>query len=832
MRTTTSNRRLAPIALAVLLAACGGGGGGGGGDSNTGTGPPPTSVSLTGTAAKGLMANADVSVYAVKADGTADTSAALARTTTDVNGKYSLGFTGSQGQPYVVMVSAKADGSTTAADEASGKPVTLPPGFAMRALLVPATSGSITTSANITPFSELAAAAAGSASGGITAANAAQALSTVKQLIGFDPTTTNVATTKTAGTADEQRLAVLLSAVSQMANNSGTLGCAGADLSARTKCVVQTLAGAASTSTLKLTGAAGADVSAALASAINQVLTSDLAGNVNAATLNTVVANLGCTTNCSVAGTTPSSDPLAAAIAAAKLLFSQLKADWSTMFSGDGVTSVSKGAANAQAFKFQQAMSDMQQPIDTIVLDEKSLFMGINLYNNYKAGRTAATSHAEGAGEVPNNNRAAYAGLARNACQLYQDAATSVNATTPANANYIGCSTYYYAQWSAIAGGQRNAFYRHAFFLAPNPDGSFTWQARARRTINECKPSCVRIANDNLQADPVTGADVYFSGTITQALTGKDITAVAMQGELPAGFASAGTTLVNYKYAVTTKAARTIDAASGDVVSGTISAGSGVSKDQAGSTLATLTIKTGQLLTTPVSRDSKGNIVAPGSPRAVAAAGYQAIGLSLDLLYATAGASVEGVFSVSDPAWDKSQTKLIPTKFSFSGTLATTDGGVTTNFLTGTLTSTVAGYGSFDATQPLSATNYHTVPATFVGTVTAPGRPVIELTFSGSTQTDAHTSYMQPATLQYRTLVNGKARTVVNFTASPTTPGSSDHMRFTFSEAASGLSGAWQGGVDTKVKLMKDTLEVGTLDMNTQMITFKDGSVMSLDIGL
>ena len=32
------------------------------------------------------MANADVSVYAVKADGTADTSAALAKTTTDANG--------------------------------------------------------------------------------------------------------------------------------------------------------------------------------------------------------------------------------------------------------------------------------------------------------------------------------------------------------------------------------------------------------------------------------------------------------------------------------------------------------------------------------------------------------------------------------------------------------------------------------------------------------------------------------------------------------------------------------------------------------------------------
>lgn len=815
-----SRNRFALFALALLAAACSSSG-----DSKDNS----VNVSLSGVGAKGLLAGADVGVYAVNADGTV-ASSPLATTATDKDGHYSLSFSGTQGQPYVVRIGAKADGSTTEADEVSGATVALPAGFAMRALLIPASTGSITTSVNVTPFSELAAAAAAKATGGITAANAAQAVSTVKQLLGFDPAAVKVATTRTAVSADEQRQAVLLTAVAQMAG-SGALGCSGT-AGARVKCIVDALGAAASTTTLKLAGAGGDDVSAALASAIGQVLTSDLAGTVNAATLTNVVANLGCTTNCSAAGTTPSGDALASGIAAARLLFAQVKSDWMAMFSGDGITSVSKGAANAQAFRFSQAMGDIQQPAATMLLDARSLYLGVSLYNDYKAGRTATTFRGEGTGNVPTSFPGFFAGLNQSACQLYQDALSTVNATAPANANYIGCSTYYYADLIPITNGNRTIYYRHAFVLTPGSDGSFSWQGRARQTINDCTPSCVRTANNNLQADPVTGADVYFSGTIAQTVTGGNVTAFALNGEFPAGFATGDSALVNYKYALSSSVSRTLDAVSGDLVGGAIAASSFISKDAAGATLSTLTIKSGQLVTTPVSSDAAGNLVAPSSPRAVAAKGYLEVGMSLDLEFATPGGAAAGVFSLSDPAWDKSLSVVAATKTSFSGTLSTIDSGVTTHFVTGTATGTLTGFPAYDATQPLSASNSYAMAAAFVGTVTAPNRPLLELSLSGSAQTDAHAyTVAQPVTLQYRTLVGGQARTVVSITGSPASATSQDITRFAFSEAASGLSAAWSD-TDTKVKLMKDTLEIGTLDVATQVITFKDGSLMSLDIGL
>ena len=73
------------MASAGLLAACGGGSGT---DATTPVTPvtpvtPTTTatVALSGTAAKGLMANADVGVYAVNADGSVAT-VALQTTTT------------------------------------------------------------------------------------------------------------------------------------------------------------------------------------------------------------------------------------------------------------------------------------------------------------------------------------------------------------------------------------------------------------------------------------------------------------------------------------------------------------------------------------------------------------------------------------------------------------------------------------------------------------------------------------------------------------------------------------------------------------------------------
>ncbi|MDP1535071.1 MAG: hypothetical protein Q8L92_15960, partial [Rubrivivax sp.] len=87
------------LAAAGLMAACGGGGGA---DSSQ-----PTSsaarVTLTGVAAKGLMANADVVALAVNADGSVGTTA-LASTTTSSSGAYTLNFDATAGLPYVIRV--------------------------------------------------------------------------------------------------------------------------------------------------------------------------------------------------------------------------------------------------------------------------------------------------------------------------------------------------------------------------------------------------------------------------------------------------------------------------------------------------------------------------------------------------------------------------------------------------------------------------------------------------------------------------------------------------------------------------------------------------------
>jgi hypothetical protein len=149
---------LTAVASASLLAGCGGGG-----DDAAST--ATSTIALSGTAAKGLMANADVAVYAVNADGQM-ASTPLATTTTDGNGQYQLNFNATKGQPVVIKVTAKANGQTTHLDEVTGLVQALPANFSMRALLVPQTTGATSTSVNVTPFSEIAVAAAARASGG------------------------------------------------------------------------------------------------------------------------------------------------------------------------------------------------------------------------------------------------------------------------------------------------------------------------------------------------------------------------------------------------------------------------------------------------------------------------------------------------------------------------------------------------------------------------------------------------------------------------------------------------------------------------------------------
>ena len=820
------------MASAGLLAACGGGSGT---DATTPVTPVTTvtptttaTVALSGTAAKGLMANADVGVYAVNADGSVAT-VALQTTTTDAQGRYSLSFTGTKDQPYVVRVSANA--STTHADEVTGTAQPLPVGFQMRSLVVPTATGAVTTSASITPFSEMAVAAAAKATGGVTAGNAAQAISTVTQLLGFNPTTVAATTTATAVSGDEQKLAVMLTAVSQMASN-GDLGCGTGSAGDKTQCVVDALGAAASTTSIKLSSGSGntaTDVSAVLSGAVSTVLANpDLAGAVSSSALATVVANLACTTSCTAAttGTTPTVDKTATAIAAAKLLFAEMKSDWSAMFSRG--SAISSGAANLQANAFDDAMRDVHLPVNTLLTNSGALLMGIDLFNDYKAGRTSVPSRGRGLDQVDNDGSANFSGYNAAGCTLYQDATTLTTATAPDNANFIGCSARYYLTRSATSTGFTTNEYRHGFTITPNSDGSYGWQTRARLRVTT--NTGATLSNAALQQDSA-GADLPpFTGTVTPTLGNGSITAFTMVGTWAGGFESGGTALANHQHAVSLSGTRTIDATTAKLESATVT-GSLAAKDSAGTTLSTLTVKSASLNSAPVSRDADGNLVSPSSAAAVAPAGGDLTGGTLDLVFATATAEFEGVFEIGASAWDKSGTVLLPTAAKLSGALRNIACGATTEFLKGEFTASTTGYAAFDATQVYSASNHYSTDMGFVGSITAPGRPVLEISFGGTHLRDSDDGSTQGVTLQYRTLVAGQPRLVVSVTGSrDATTG--EVNRFKLTEASAGLSLNWVDGASAVELVQGDSLVIGSVNMNSGVVTFSDNSFVSLDVGL
>lgn len=235
-----SSRRVGPagrvltLALSLLLVACGGGGGGGGGLPPE---SPPATITVSGTASKGLLKNAIVKAFHVNGDGSLTL---WKESTTDQEGRYAL--TGlPSGQVLLVEVSAGAD--TRMADEATNEAsVPLPTGFKLRAAVVTQDGGENTV--QITPFSDMAVAKA-LGQGGLTAGNVEGANADMRAYVGFDVLSETPAFAN-GGTAPTNKAALLLAAVSHLAANTTTLqalGCANlAGTGEKVKCVVEKMA--------------------------------------------------------------------------------------------------------------------------------------------------------------------------------------------------------------------------------------------------------------------------------------------------------------------------------------------------------------------------------------------------------------------------------------------------------------------------------------------------------------------------------------------------------------------------------------------------------------
>ena len=219
------------LALFALLAlsACGGGGGGSSTTAST--------VGVSGVASKGLLGNATVRVYAVSGG----SKSLLGTTTTDVDGAYSL--TGLTATTNPIIVEIETTANTTMCDETlplvNGKfdcTTTVPgAGTIIRSTLADLSSSNV---AHVTPFSEMAVAAAES-TGTLSAESLAVGQAAVQDSLGFNPMTVKPVNADATMSTDQQAMMALLSAV-MLDAKLNKAACTG-DTTTGTKCMVARL---------------------------------------------------------------------------------------------------------------------------------------------------------------------------------------------------------------------------------------------------------------------------------------------------------------------------------------------------------------------------------------------------------------------------------------------------------------------------------------------------------------------------------------------------------------------------------------------------------------
>jgi len=201
--------KITGMTLATVLVLTGCGGGGGGGDGSSPAAALPAATSVSGTAAKGIIKQAKVLVCRI-VNGVPEPDASCASTTSGNDGSYSV--TLSDGYTGPAMVKVMAGTASTMVDETTGTDI--PYNMTMRAV-IPAISK--TTTAYVTPFSEMAASAVSTTT--IDATKISQSIAAVQSVmltLGIDMSVMPMMDLKNNG-ADAAKLTLQSNMVKQLA---------------------------------------------------------------------------------------------------------------------------------------------------------------------------------------------------------------------------------------------------------------------------------------------------------------------------------------------------------------------------------------------------------------------------------------------------------------------------------------------------------------------------------------------------------------------------------------------------------------------------------------
>ncbi|HEX5373382.1 MAG TPA: hypothetical protein VFW84_11685, partial [Aquabacterium sp.] len=667
------------VAVLSALVACGGGGGSDAAD--------PT-VTLSGVAAKGLLKNAIVRAYRVNSDGS---QTLIKESVTDTDGSYSLADIPAG---VTVLVEISAGPSTTMVDEATNATdVPVPAGFRIRAATTTVEGG--TNTLQVTPFSEMAVTKAEGAEGGLVPANIEGANADIRTYLGFDVLAERPDFSDD-GTAPENKAALMLAAVSQLANNAtevDNLGCDSEDDTGdRIKCVIEKLAD----------GGTDDDALAdKLETAKDEVVNDDFAGtddDIPPAPLpqpTEIVAP----------------DLRATAISEAKALIAGIRAN-APYLGGSGSDTLDK-----RLRAVEQTINAAANPVNPTSLD---LYQGV-----LQGAQWLSDGMFAEAGFPINTQRAIASG-----CTFFTSTDPTVN-TAAANAdeaNAVGCRmTYHVAQkqngnWYA---------YQHGFRVVKT-DTANTYAVYSQvveQLLNPEDMSMDTSSPSNTVRYPLDSAALVGSIVLSKDGSGQT-TGVSMTGDYAAGVRAAlqgfaAKTVVTATVTPTTVAVGDIELTRLNLTGSFVS--SGGSKPS-----GTVQLASGSYL--------QSRLLTPGDIHSGEVDGAIAHREAKLVLSAGAGeASVTGTLTLS--AFSSSAdvpTQELPTSIAFQGVVKQ---NASTTLFDGTVTASAGGdvgLGGFMVDAPVTVDNFVQASVAFEGALYVPSRPIMTVNLTLSSPSFQH----------------------------------------------------------------------------------------------
>lgn len=486
--------RLSALSIALLAAGCGGGGGGG--DSSDTTAAATRSVS--GTAAKGIIKNGVVKVFALDAQGNKGSSP-VATGTTGADGTFTVSI---PRDVLLFVVEVSAGANTVMADEATGKDIAMPASMTLRNIVTLTESVESYTGA-VSPLTEMAVKAAESAAGGLTTANIKAAKAEMIGRFGFDPEAVkpvNMNSGEASTASDEQKKqALILAGISRMAREGAPdLGCAAADID----CVVKKVASAASPDSIK-------------------TIVTKLEEAANAAANDPSIENKTGTTIVLVPNKPGAPPADEAPVVSAKKLFASLRTNLNAIAASETVLEA----------RAEQVATDFDGVIAPV--DEELA--------NWVAVSTAAIEHlnAYKAAQAPSNsfNMPGVGG-----CTVYTDDTLKTEASTPANAGAIGCALNRRTiAWVFTGTTLTETKVAHAITITPDAGNVYNYVSRARREtwVNGSRNPSNDVVLGNYGTLPRAAGKITYAATPTGTF--------AIKGMMPARLDDAGNAITDHE---------------------------------------------------------------------------------------------------------------------------------------------------------------------------------------------------------------------------------------------------------------------------------------------